>query len=129
MPVISIITRTHGRQKILERQHGIVAAQSEQDFVWLIPGGSPESSSYCTGLIDPRIRYRHPGGGRMTAMAVAGFSAAKAVCAFGAGAVDTANKRKTPASFPAGVFVELCWRASKALQFLADLAAFYSPAA
>lgn len=59
MPVISITTPTFGRHKLLERQHAIVMAQSEQDFEWLILDDSPEPAAYFLSLADPRIRYFH----------------------------------------------------------------------
>jgi glycosyltransferase involved in cell wall biosynthesis len=66
MPVISITTPTHRRHKLLERQHRIVLAQSEQDFEWLILDDGPEPSAYFQGLADPRIRYHHHAGGRLS---------------------------------------------------------------
>jgi len=59
MPVISIATPSYGRHRLLERQHAVVTAQSEQDFEWLILDDSPEPSPYFLGLSDPRIRYTH----------------------------------------------------------------------
>ena len=56
MPVISITTPNYGRQ------HGIVLAQSEQDFEWLILDDSPEPAAYFARLGDPRIRYTHHAG-------------------------------------------------------------------
>ena len=66
MPIVSITTPSYGRQKILERQHRIVAAQSEQDFEWLILDDSPQASPYFLGLTDPRIRYHHHAGPRLS---------------------------------------------------------------
>ena len=66
MPVISIATPTFQRHKLLERQHRIVLAQSEQDFEWLILDDGPEPSDYFRNLDDPRIRYHHHAGGRMS---------------------------------------------------------------
>ena len=56
MPVISIATPTFQRHRLLERQHRVVAAQSEQDFEWLILDDGPEPSAYFQKLADPRIR-------------------------------------------------------------------------
>jgi len=36
-----------------------VAAQSVEDFEWLILDDSPEPSPYFLGLADPRVRYQH----------------------------------------------------------------------
>lgn len=66
MPVISIITPSFARQTLLERQHAIVLAQSEQDFEWLILDDSPRPSPYFAALNDPRIRYHHHAGERLT---------------------------------------------------------------
>jgi glycosyltransferase involved in cell wall biosynthesis len=66
MPVVSITTPTFQRHKFLERQHRIVMAQSEQDFEWLILDDGPEPSDYFRKLNDPRIRYHHHAGGRMS---------------------------------------------------------------
>ena len=66
MPVISIATPTYQRHRLLERQHRVVTAQSEQDFEWLILDDGPEPSAYFQKLADPRIRYHHHAGGRMS---------------------------------------------------------------
>jgi len=66
MPVISITTPTYCRHRLLERQHRIVTAQSEQDFEWLILDDGPEPSPYFQALTDPRIRYHHHAGGRLS---------------------------------------------------------------
>lgn len=58
-PVVSIITPSFNRQKLLEAQHRIVAAQSVADFEWLILDDSPAPSAYFQQLDDPRIRYTH----------------------------------------------------------------------
>jgi len=65
MPVISIITPSFERQKLLERQHRVVLAQSEQDFEWLILDDSPQPAPYFANLGDPRIRYYHHAGARV----------------------------------------------------------------
>ncbi len=66
MPVISITTPTFNRHRLLERQHRVVIAQTVQDFEWLILDDGPEPSAYFAGLTDPRIRYHHHAGGRMS---------------------------------------------------------------
>jgi glycosyltransferase involved in cell wall biosynthesis len=58
-PVVSIITPSFNRPKLLEAQHRIVTAQSVQDFEWLILDDSPEPAAYFAQLDDPRIRYTH----------------------------------------------------------------------
>jgi len=58
-PVVSIITPSFNRPKLLEAQHRIVTAQSVQDFEWLILDDSPEPAAYFASLNDPRIRYTH----------------------------------------------------------------------
>jgi glycosyltransferase involved in cell wall biosynthesis len=66
MPAISITTPSFGRQQLLERQHRNVLAQSEQDFEWLILDDSPAPAPYFAGLADPRIRYHHHAGARLS---------------------------------------------------------------
>jgi glycosyltransferase involved in cell wall biosynthesis len=66
LPAVSITTPTHGRQRLLEKQHATVLAQSEQDFEWLILDDSPEPSAYFQKLNDPRIRYSHHAGGKLS---------------------------------------------------------------
>ncbi len=58
-PAISVITPTHGRDRLLQNQHAGLLAQSRQDFEWLILDDSPAPSAYFAGLRDPRIRYHH----------------------------------------------------------------------
>ncbi len=65
MPAISIITPTHGRAALLERQHAIVKAQTVNDFEWLILDDSPEPCAYFTMLDDPRVCYHHHAGEKM----------------------------------------------------------------
>jgi glycosyltransferase involved in cell wall biosynthesis len=57
--IVSIITPSFNRQKLLEAQHRIVAAQSVQDFEWLILDDSPQPAAYFQHLGDPRIKYTH----------------------------------------------------------------------
>ena len=64
-PAVSIVTPTHNRHALLEHQHTIVLAQTEQSFEWLILDDSPTPSAYFTELSDPRIRYHHHGGEKM----------------------------------------------------------------
>ncbi len=47
-------------------QHANVLRQSVQDFEWLILDDSPEPSGFFSALDDPRIRYEHRGGPRLT---------------------------------------------------------------
>lgn len=58
-PVVSIITPSFNRPKLLEAQHRIVAAQSVIDFEWLILDDSPQPAAYFQNLGDPRIKYTH----------------------------------------------------------------------
>ncbi len=64
-PSVSIITPSFDRPALLERQYATVAAQSVQDFEWLILDDSPEPARFFTGLTDPRVRYHHHAGPRM----------------------------------------------------------------
>jgi glycosyltransferase involved in cell wall biosynthesis len=65
MPSVSIITPSHGRPTLLERQHSIVAAQTVDDFEWLILDDSPQPCAYFATLDDPRVRYHHHAGEKM----------------------------------------------------------------
>ncbi|MES1176387.1 MAG: glycosyltransferase family A protein [Myxococcales bacterium] len=65
-PAISIITPTFRRERLLQLQHRTVLAQTEPRFEWLILDDSPEPSSYFMGLRDPRIRYTHHAGARLS---------------------------------------------------------------
>lgn len=64
-PKLSIITPTYGRPALLRLQHAIVAAQTEQDYEWLILDDSTEPCTYFAGIGDPRIRYHHQPGPRL----------------------------------------------------------------
>jgi glycosyltransferase involved in cell wall biosynthesis len=66
MPAVSITTPSYNRHALLQRQHATVLAQSEQDFEWLILDDSAEPCAYFAGLADPRIRYTHHAGGRLS---------------------------------------------------------------
>jgi glycosyltransferase involved in cell wall biosynthesis len=65
-PAISIITPSFRRGRLLQLQHRTVLAQSEQDFEWLILDDSPEPSPYFLALSDPRVRYTHHAGARLS---------------------------------------------------------------
>jgi glycosyltransferase involved in cell wall biosynthesis len=65
-PVVTIATPTYKREALLQQSHRMLLQQSEQNFEWLILDDSPEPSAYFTGLSDPRIRYRHHSGGKLT---------------------------------------------------------------
>ena len=65
-PAISIITPSYGRERLLQLQHQTVLRQSEQNFEWLILDDSPQPSAYFSGLSDPRVRYTHRAGVRMS---------------------------------------------------------------
>lgn len=65
-PRISITTPTYQREALLRLQHQAVLAQTIQDFEWLILDDSPEPSAYFMALGDPRIRYRHHAGPKLT---------------------------------------------------------------
>ena len=65
-PSVSIITPTGRRDALLRLQHANVLRQTNQDFEWLILDDSPTPSSYFVGLDDPRIRYQHYSGPRLT---------------------------------------------------------------
>ncbi|HEY0465859.1 MAG TPA: glycosyltransferase family A protein [Polyangiaceae bacterium] len=65
-PAISIITPSYRREPLLQVQHRTVLRQSEQNFEWLILDDSPEPSSYFSKLSDPRIRYAHYAGARLS---------------------------------------------------------------
>ena len=64
-PAVSIITPTFKRPELLVAQVGIVRAQSEQDFEWLILDDSPEPCAHFARVSDPRIRYHHLPGAPM----------------------------------------------------------------
>jgi glycosyltransferase involved in cell wall biosynthesis len=66
IPLVSIITPTGRRDALLQLQHANVLRQTLQDFEWLILDDSPQPSSHFTALTDPRIRYRHQEGPRLT---------------------------------------------------------------
>jgi glycosyltransferase involved in cell wall biosynthesis len=51
---------------LLRRQHRQIAAQTLTDLEWLILDDSPEASPYFTALSDPRVRYHHHAGARMS---------------------------------------------------------------
>lgn len=65
MPAVSIVTPSFGRPALLARQHAIVAAQTMDDFEWLILDDSPEPAAHFAAPSDPRIRYHHHPGSRM----------------------------------------------------------------
>ncbi len=64
-PAVSIITPTFNRHALLQAQHALVGAQSEQNFEWLILDDGPVPSAYFAQLSDPRIRYHHLAGPKM----------------------------------------------------------------
>jgi glycosyltransferase involved in cell wall biosynthesis len=62
---VSIITPSFNRPALLKAQIAIVAAQTVQDFEWLILDDSPEPCSFFRDIADPRIRYTHLDGAPM----------------------------------------------------------------
>jgi glycosyltransferase involved in cell wall biosynthesis len=79
MPAVSIVTPTHGRPALLERQYAIVAAQTVGDFEWLILDDSPEPCAFFAALDDPRVRYHHQAGGKMLVSAKRNWLCERAV--------------------------------------------------
>jgi len=65
-PEVSLITPTHRRHAFLAAVHGVLARQTFGDFEWLILDDGPEPSPYFLSLDDPRVRYRHVAGPRLT---------------------------------------------------------------
>ena len=65
-PLISITTPTYQRETLLRTQHQAVLAQTLQDFEWLILDDSPKPSEYFMALDDPRIRYTHHAGPKLS---------------------------------------------------------------
>ena len=65
-PSLSIITPTGRRESLLRLQYANVLRQTVQDFEWLILDDGPEPSGFFSALDDPRIRYEHRTGGRLT---------------------------------------------------------------
>ena len=65
-PVVTIATPTYKREALLQQSHRMLLQQSEQNFEWLILDDSPEPSAYFSKLDDPRIRYTHHAGPRLT---------------------------------------------------------------
>jgi glycosyltransferase involved in cell wall biosynthesis len=78
-PAVSIVTPTHNRHALLQHQHAIVLAQTEQDFEWLILDDSPVPSAYFSALADPRIRYHHHAGEKMLVSAKRNWLCARAL--------------------------------------------------
>jgi glycosyltransferase involved in cell wall biosynthesis len=62
MAAISIITPTCRREALLMQLHGMVLAQSVQDFEWLILDESPRPCLVLKEQGDGRIRYHHQEG-------------------------------------------------------------------
>jgi glycosyltransferase involved in cell wall biosynthesis len=81
MPAVTIVTPTHRRHRLLERQHRIVLAQRLEDLEWLILDDSPEPSPYFLGLKDRRVRYHHHAGARMSIGAKRNWLAERAASA------------------------------------------------
>ena len=65
-PAVSVITPTYRREALLRQQYLSLQKQTLTDFEWLILDDGPQSSSYFAGLTDPRVRYRHHAGRRLS---------------------------------------------------------------
>jgi len=65
-PAVSLITPTHRRHAYLAAVHGVLTRQTFTDFEWLILDDGPDPSPYFQTLDDPRVRYRHVAGPRLT---------------------------------------------------------------
>lgn len=65
-PTLSLITPTHRRHAYLRAVHGILSRQTFGDFEWLVLDDGPEPSPYFQSLEDPRVRYRHLDGPKLT---------------------------------------------------------------
>lgn len=65
-PALSLITPTFRRHAHLEAAHRGLLRQSLGDFEWLILDDGPEPSPHFLTLDDPRVRYRHHPGPRMS---------------------------------------------------------------
>ena len=59
MLAVDLQLAAQARQDLLRHQHGVVTAQTLQDFEWLILDDGPEPSAWFQQLSDPRIRYHH----------------------------------------------------------------------
>jgi glycosyltransferase involved in cell wall biosynthesis len=66
LPGVSIITPTYGRDALLRAVCGVVLRQTRADFEWLILDDSPEPSAFFAAPPDPRIRYVHRPGPRLS---------------------------------------------------------------
>lgn len=58
-PLVSIITPTFGRERLLEHALRWVREQTYPRIEWLILDDSPSPSRLLAGVSDPRIRYTH----------------------------------------------------------------------
>jgi len=65
-PSVSIITPTYGREALLRAACAMVARQTNADFEWLILDDSPQPSPFFANQGDPRIRYVHHAGTRLS---------------------------------------------------------------
>jgi len=59
MPMISLITPTKGRERLLPAIWACVKNQTIQDVEWLVHDGSAAPSPFLSGLADERLRYIH----------------------------------------------------------------------
>lgn len=57
MPLVSIITPTHGRGWLLPLIYSCVKSQEWPHFEWLVDDDSPLPSAFMQTLADPRVRY------------------------------------------------------------------------
>lgn len=65
-PHMSLITPTYQRHVYLQAVHTALARQTMSDFEWLILDDGPAPAPYFAALDDPRVRYTHVPGPRMT---------------------------------------------------------------